>query len=106
MSRRSLAIRIALAVPALGTIAVLLVACPTLGMLLVPAIGLALALAMGMFPGEQAIERLRSARRTPGKRRSSVIARPATPAVVRRVGRLLAFALAMRPPPARRLSAV
>jgi hypothetical protein len=57
-------------------------------------------LAVGRFPGEKIIERLRSPRcrrRPPGRPAN---ARPAcAPSFVRRVGLTVAFALAVRPPP-------
>ena len=53
----------------------------------------------GVRPGEALIERLRSRLRTPRLRAVSA-ARPRLALVVRPIGRLLASALAMRPPPA------
>jgi len=69
-------------------------------LLLSPALLLLVLLSGGLFPGEQVIERLRARYE---KRRARPEARPASPTArvfVRRTGRLIAFALAVRPPPA------
>ena len=74
---------------------------PAFALSVVPLIGLVAALIAGRFPGEKLINRLRERRAKRVKRR-----RPAgrlripSAGYVRPVGRLLAFALAMRPPPA------
>jgi hypothetical protein len=78
---------------------VLVVVAPVFALTMAPAFFLLLLLANGIMPCEQLIvrHRLRRARRRPAPashcaRRRAVVVRPA--------GHLLAFALAMRPPPA------
>jgi hypothetical protein len=74
---------------------------PGLALALAPAFLLLAALAFGHFPGEQLIERLAVARRALRRRRPcSLAARRRPERSYSRVGRLLAFALAVRPPPA------
>jgi hypothetical protein len=71
-----------------------------LALTLLPVILLVAWLAVGRFPGEELIERLRAPRRS-----SRVVARPVNarptrpPSFQRRVGLAVAFALAVRPPP-------
>lgn len=79
-------------------VAGLLVA-PSVGLLLAPAAALLLLLAHGLFVGEDLLERLRTRRSPSRRRRPSAVRVPATPRIVRRAGRLIAFALAVRPPP-------
>jgi hypothetical protein len=69
-------------------------------LLLAPAVVLLMLLAHGIAPGEALIERLR--RRWVGTRTRAALVLPARrlKLVVRRVGRHLAAALAVRPPPA------
>lgn len=82
--------------------ALLAVAIPTLALAVAPAFLLFLLFASGRMPGEKLVLRLRTAR--PAARRRPVrLSAPALAIVVRPVGRLLAAALAVRPPPARRL---
>ena len=82
------------------TAALFAVAVPGLAADLVPLFLLAAVLIVGMFPGERVIERLlerRSERRLP--RPTNAPLRLRDP-LVRRTGRAVAFALAVRPPPA------
>jgi hypothetical protein len=69
-------------------------------LMLAPAAALLMLLAHGIAPGEKLIERLR--RRFVGVRRRAALRLPhrRLTLVVRRVGRRLEAALAMRPPPA------
>lgn len=64
-----------------------------------PAIALFALLVADVRPGERLIVALVHARRRP-KRPSLAVPRPALPIVVARTGRLIAAALAVRPPPA------
>ena len=76
-------------------------AAPGLALALVPTVLLLAALAVGRFPGERLIERLAVAHRPVRRPRPcSVAVRPRAERALRRVGRLIAFALAVRPPPA------
>lgn len=76
-------------------------ASPSVALLLAPALVLLATLAAGLFPGEETIARARARRmrarpvRAPGR-----IARPKLRDVVRPAGVTLAYALAVRPPPA------
>lgn len=92
-------------VPAAGVLAIvagLWLLAPAFLLAAAPALGLAVALAVGWFPGEHAIARLRG--RRPRRRRaprSTVAVVAAAPG--RRASRLLiCFSLANRPPPAQR----
>jgi hypothetical protein len=77
------------------------VAVPGLALALAPACLLLVALAFGRFPGEQLIERLANVRHVVRRRRPCPLAARRRPdRAFRRVGRLIAFALAVRPPPA------
>lgn len=93
--------RLCTAVAVLAALGLAVVESPQVALLLGPAFLLLLILVVGVFPGEEAISRARSRRararrpRAPGR-----VARPVLPDVVRPVGAALAFALAMRPPPA------
>lgn len=71
---------------------------------LAPAVAMLVLLVHGIAPGERLIERLRRryARRRPRAVLSPCV--PRRPIVVRRAGRLIAAALAMRPPPVAALS--
>jgi hypothetical protein len=82
--------------------ALLLVAAPVFVLAMAPAIALFALVANRIMPGEDLIVRLRSTRSAP-RRRHAVVPRPHTVILVRRTGRLIAAALAMRPPPARPL---
>jgi len=87
---------------ALAAAALLLAtASPGFALSLVPLFALAAALVVGIFPGEELIERLRE-RRSMQRRtvRAPVATRVRPVLYVRPTGRALAFALAMRPPPA------
>ena len=82
-----------------GLVAAAFVA-PHVALLFVPALALGLALSLGRFPGERAINRLRTRagsrrRRTPTP--SAVRPRPLLRA--KRAGVTLAFSLAVNPPP-------
>jgi hypothetical protein len=83
--------------------AALLVAAPVFALAMAPAIALFALLAQNVMPGEERLTRL-LARRLPRRRRTSSVALGYRVVVVRRVGRRLAVALAMRPPPAPQLS--
>lgn len=73
---------------------------PEVLLVLAPAFLLLGLLVMGQAPGEELL--LRLARRTRRPRRGVRRApRPALPLIVRRTGRLIASALATRPPPSR-----
>jgi hypothetical protein len=75
------------------------IADPGLALALAPALALLALLSVGVRPGEALIERLR-ARVAPSRpARASSSRRPQLALVVRPVGRSLATALAMRPPP-------
>lgn len=100
-ARHPVLVRAGALTAALLALAAGLLVAPSVGLLLAPAAALLLLLAHGVFLGETLIERLRT-RRSPARRRAARAVRPpAVPLVVRRTGRLLAFALAVRPPPAR-----
>lgn len=73
---------------------------PGLAMAFAPALALLALLTAGVRPGEALIERLRARRAAPILRAVSA-PRPRLAVVVRPVGRELAVALAMRPPPVR-----
>lgn len=94
------ATRLAPALPVLALVALALVA-PGPALMLVPAAALAACLLRGVFPGEAVIERLAGALRSRTARPRDVrLSRTRTRALAaHRVGRLIAFALAMRPPP-------
>ena len=72
---------------------------PGLGLALTPALALLALLASGIRPGEALIARLH-ARRGLRRLRPASARRPRLALIVRRAGRRLACALAMRPPPA------
>ena len=73
---------------------------PGFAVALAPAAGMLLLLVHGFFPGEETIGRLRARRRAPARRPAAATPRPALPVLLRRTGRRIAFALAVRPPPA------
>lgn len=83
------------------TLAAALFMAPSVGLLLAPAATLLLLLAHGVFLGEDLIERLRTRWSPSRRRRPQALQAPATPPVLRLTGRHIAFALAVRPPPAR-----
>ncbi|WP_354700162.1 hypothetical protein DSM112329_00426 [Paraconexibacter sp. AEG42_29] len=95
-SRRRATLLVALA----GGVAVTSVVGVSAALTLAPAALLLVLLAQGIHPGEQLIERWRSARTGVRRRAAVVVARPVLPVLVARTGRLLHAALAMRPPPA------
>ena len=73
---------------------------PVFMLAMAPAIGVFAMVAHRVMPGERLIVRLRE-RHAPRRRRApAAVQRPYAVIVVRRTGRLLAAALAMRPPPA------
>lgn len=78
--------------------AVLAVAAPEAAVVFAPALAVFGLLLRGVRPGERLITRL-ARRRTPRLRPVMRARRPRIALVVRPVGRLLAAALAMRPPP-------
>jgi hypothetical protein len=73
---------------------------PGLALALAPAVLLLALFTGGIRPGEALIERLRSRRAAAGRVRAVSAPRPRLALVVRPAGRLIAAALAMRPPPA------
>ena len=81
--------------------ALLVVAAPVFMLAMAPAIALFAMVANRVMPGADAIVRLRSAHAV--RRARPVAQRPYEVVLVRRTGRLIAAALAMRPPPARLL---
>lgn len=93
--------RVCAAVAVLAALGLSLVAAPQVALLLAPALVLLLILVVGVFPGEEAIARARSRRaRSRRSRAPGRVLRPVLPDVPRPAGLALAFALAMRPPPA------
>ena len=98
---RSRSVRRRLLLAALLLVAVVLVlAAPVFILAMAPAIALFAMVAHRVMPGEELIVRLRT-RRAGARRRVLLAQRPYDAMVVRRAGRLIAAALAMRPPPAR-----
>jgi hypothetical protein len=91
-------IRLLLAVLVLAA-ALLVVTAPAFILAMAPAIALFLMVANRVMPGADAIVRLRSA--YAARRARPAAQRPYEVVLVRRTGRLIAAALAMRPPPAR-----
>lgn len=81
--------------------ALLVVVAPVFMLAMAPAIALFAMVANRIMPGADAIVRLRSA--YAARRARPVAQRPYEVVLVRRTGRLIAAALAMRPPPARSL---
>jgi hypothetical protein len=84
---------------ALAAVVLLAVFGAVVALTLAPAVALLVLLVHGIAPGERLIERLR--RRYVGRRPRAVLS-PCVPRlrlVVRRAGRMIAAALAMRPPP-------
>jgi hypothetical protein len=82
---------------------VLVLVAPVFMLAMAPAIALFALVGQRVMPGEELIVRLRT-RRVGGHRpRSIAIQHPYDALVVRPAGRLIASALAMRPPPARLL---
>ena len=73
---------------------------PQLVGIFAPALALFGLLVIDVRPGERLIVRLLRARIKP-RRSPTTLQSPALPIVVRRTGRLIAAALAVRPPPAR-----
>ncbi len=74
---------------------------PAVALLLAPALVLLATLAAGVFPGEETLARVRARRmRSRPVRGPARIAGPALADIVRPVGITLAYALAVRPPPA------
>ena len=69
-------------------------------LVLSPALVVAFIITLGFYPGEEAIHRVRRAVATrPEARRPARLPMPSLPLVVRPSGRLISFALAVRPPP-------
>ena len=73
---------------------------PGLALTMAPALLMLALFAGGVRPGEALIERLRARRVTPRRPRAVSASLPRLALVVRPAGRLIASALAMRPPPA------
>lgn len=102
VGRHHLVLRVAAFAVALLAVGTGLVVAPSVALLLAPAAALLLLVAHGVFLGEDVIERLRSRRAAaPRHARAGATAAPAIPAFIRRTGRRIAFALAVRPPPVR-----
>jgi hypothetical protein len=80
---------------------VLVLAAPVFVLTMAPAIALFALVAGRVMPGEDLIVRLRSRRAAGHRPRTIALQRPYDALVVRRAGRLITSALAMRPPPAR-----
>jgi voltage-gated potassium channel Kch len=91
--------RVLLAALLLAAVALVLVA-PVFMLAMAPAIALFALFAHRVMPGEELIVRLRT-RSGASRRRALPVERLYDALVVRRAGRLIAAALAMRPPPAR-----
>jgi hypothetical protein len=90
-------------VAALLLVAVVLVlTAPVFMLAMAPAIALFALVAGRVMPGEELIVRLRTRRAAARRPRAIGLQRPYDAMVVRRAGRLIASALAMRPPPPRR----
>ncbi|MDO9406965.1 hypothetical protein [Patulibacter sp.] len=93
--------RVLSALAVLAALALAVLEAPQVALLLGPAFLLLLILVVGVFPGEEAIARARARRSRARRTRAPVrVAPPALPDVARPAGAALAFALAMRPPPA------
>ena len=73
---------------------------PGLALTMAPAVLLLALFTLGVRPGEALLERLRGRRAGVRPMRAVSAPRPRLALVVRPVGRLIASALAMRPPPA------
>ena len=73
---------------------------PGLALTMAPAVLMLALFTGGVRPGEALIERLRAGRVTPAPARAVSAPRPRLALVVRPAGRMIASALAMRPPPA------
>jgi hypothetical protein len=79
----------------------LVLAAPVFMLAMAPAIALFAMVANRVMPGEELIVRLRTRHAAVRRRRTLSAGRLYDVMVVRRAGRLIASALAMRPPPAR-----
>lgn len=90
-----------LALALLAALALAVVAAPSVGLILAPPLVLFLVLAVGLFPGEDVLARARERRmrRRPVRAPRRVL-RPVLAELLRPAGNTLAYALAMRPPPA------
>jgi hypothetical protein len=82
---------------------VLVLVAPVFVLAMAPAIALFALFASRVMPGEELIVRLRARRAATHRPRVIAVQRPYDALVIRRAGRLIASALAMRPPPARLL---
>ena len=80
---------------------VLVLAAPVFMLAMAPAIALFALVANRVMPGEELIVRIRTRSAAVHRPRTIALQRPYDAMVVRRAGRLIASALAMRPPPAR-----
>jgi hypothetical protein len=80
---------------------VLVLVAPMFMLAMAPAIALFAMVAGRLMPGEELIVRLRTRHAAARRPRAIALQRPYDALVVRRAGRLIASALAMRPPPAR-----
>jgi hypothetical protein len=96
---RRLAVAAAIVLVALGWLAA-----PAALLMAAPALALVLTLVAGWMPGEATIARWRSLRARPRPRRASARTRAPRTSPVRSCSRIvICFALANRPPPARRV---
>jgi hypothetical protein len=101
---RSQALRRRLLLAALLLLAVVLVlVAPVFMLAMAPAIALFATVSQRVMPGERLIVRLRTRHAARRRHRALPVQRLYDVMVVRRAGRLIASALAMRPPPARLL---
>ncbi len=75
----------------------------TVAMIAAPAFALLFVLSLGFFPGEELIVKVRQLTTRPREwSRPVLLANPVLPLQIRPVGLKIAFALAVRPPPAHR----
>ncbi len=91
---------VAVALLAVAAVAGVAVADPSVALILAPPLLLLAVLAVGVFPGEEALSRARDRRRRPRPVRGPArIALTALVDVARPTGLTFAYALAVRPPP-------
>jgi hypothetical protein len=79
---------------------------PGLALAMAPAVLMLCLFTCGVRPGEALLERLLERRAAPPARRAVSSAPPRLALVLRPAGRLIASALAMRPPPAARVISI
>jgi len=101
MASRRIILRGSAAVALLALLGLVAALSPSVALLLAPALVLFAALVLEVFPGERTLVRARARRlRRQVVRAPRSLPRPVVATLVRPAGRTLAFALAMRPPPA------